>query len=149
MEFGQRVIIRFLYREGVNANDIHIRLSARFGDAAYRLRTVHRWCQYIQQGRELLYDEPQSGGPPIDLLDIKIMSQPEKNPFHSAYSLAELLSVSHTTILNHLRDSLGMQLFHLRWIPHGLSEQLCAVRVQKCQELLPLLEGIRGPSGSS
>jgi hypothetical protein len=55
-----------------------------------------------------------------------------KDPFHSAYSLVELLSVSHTTILNHLRDSLGMQLLHLRWIPHGLSEQLRAVRIQKC-----------------
>jgi hypothetical protein len=113
MGFEQRVIIRFLYREGVNTNDIPIGLSAQFRDAGYRLRTVHRWCQYIRQGRELLYDEPRSGGPPIDLLDIKIMSQPKKKPFHSAYSLAELLSVSPTTILNHLRDSLGMQLFHL------------------------------------
>jgi hypothetical protein len=78
----------------------------------------------------------------------KLCPNLKKNPFHSAYSITELLSVSHTTILNHLRDSLGMQLFHLRWLPHGLSEQLRAVRVQKCQELLPLLEGIRGSRGS-
>jgi hypothetical protein len=43
-------------------------------------------------------------------------------------------------ILNHMRDSLGMKLFHLRWIPDQLTEQLCVSGIQKCQELLPLLE---------
>jgi hypothetical protein len=33
-----------------------------------------------------------------------------------------------------------MKLFHLRWIPNQLTEQLRASRIQKCQELLPLLE---------
>jgi hypothetical protein len=35
IEFEQRVIIRFLGREVVNASDIHPRLSAQFGDGAY------------------------------------------------------------------------------------------------------------------
>jgi hypothetical protein len=42
--------------------------------------------------------------------------------------------------LNHLGDSLGMKLFHLRWIPNQLAEQLRASRIQKCQELISLLE---------
>jgi hypothetical protein len=33
-----------------------------------------------------------------------------------------------------------MQLFHLRWIPNHLTEQLRASRTQKCQELLLLRE---------
>jgi hypothetical protein len=33
-----------------------------------------------------------------------------------------------------------MKLLHLRWIPNQLTEQLRASRIQKCQELLPLLE---------
>jgi hypothetical protein len=32
-----------------------------------------------------------------------------------------------------------MELFDLRWIPNQLTEQLRASRIQKCQELLPLL----------
>jgi hypothetical protein len=90
----------------------------------------------------LLDDELQSGRPPIDFLDIQILSSLKKRPFHSAYSLAEILDVSHTTILNYLRDSLGMQLFHLRWTPNQLTEHLRANGLQKCQELLPLLEGM-------
>jgi hypothetical protein len=104
------------------------------------LQSIQRWCQYIRQGRELLDDEPRSGRPPIDFLDIQILSSLEKQPFHSAQSLVEILDVSHTTILNHLRDSLGTKLFHLRWIANQMTEQLRASRIQKCQELLPLLE---------
>jgi hypothetical protein len=92
----------------------------------------------------LLDDEPRSGRLPINFPDIQIRSSFEKHPFHSAYSLAEILDVSHTTILNQLRDSLGMNLFHLRWIPNQLTEQLRASRIQKCQELLPLLERMEG-----
>jgi hypothetical protein len=33
-----------------------------------------------------------------------------------------------------------MKLFHLRWIPNQLTEQLRASRIQKYQELLPLPE---------
>jgi hypothetical protein len=90
----------------------------------------------------LLDDEPRSVRPPIDFFDIQILSSLEKQPFHSAYSLAEILDVSHTTILNHLGDSLGMKLFHLRWIPNQLTEQPRASRIQKCQELIQLLERI-------
>jgi hypothetical protein len=35
-----------------------------------------------------------------------------------------------------------MKLFHLRWIPNQLAEQLRASRIEKCQELRPLLESI-------
>jgi hypothetical protein len=142
MELEQRIIIRFLYREHAEPQDIHARLSTQFGDAAYSLRSVQRWCQYIQQGRELLDDEPQLGRPPIDFLDVQILSSLEKQPFHTADSLREILDVSHMTILKHLRDSLGMKLFHLHWIPNQLTEQLRASRIQKCQELLPLLESM-------
>jgi transposase len=77
MEFEQRIIIRFLYREQAKPRDISARLSAQFG-AAYSLRSVQRWCRYIRQGRELLDDEPRSGRPPIDFLDIQILLSLEK-----------------------------------------------------------------------
>jgi hypothetical protein len=38
----QRVIIRFLFREGVEPHNIHTRLSAQFRDAGDTLRTVQR-----------------------------------------------------------------------------------------------------------
>jgi hypothetical protein len=140
MELEQRIIIRFRYREHAEPRDIHAQLSAQFDDTAYSLQSVQRWCQSLRQGLELLDDEPRSGRAPIDFSDLQIIFSLEKHPFHSASALAEILDVSHTTILTHLRDPLGMKLFHLLWTPDQLKEQLRASRVQKCQELLPLLE---------
>jgi hypothetical protein len=122
------------------ARDIHARLSAQFDDAACSLRNVQRWRQLNRQGCELMDDKLQSGRPLIDFLDIQILSSLEKEPFHSAYSHAEIIVVSHTAILNHLCDSLGMKLFHLRWMPNQLARQVRANRIQKTQELLQLLE---------
>jgi hypothetical protein len=42
MNFKQRVIIRFLFKEGVDANDIRMRLLAQFVDEVYSLRSVQR-----------------------------------------------------------------------------------------------------------
>jgi hypothetical protein len=81
MDFEQRVIIRFLFKESIDANDIHTRLLAQFGDEAYSLRSVQRWCKYVRQGRELMHDEPRSGRPPVDFLDIQILSNLEKTLF--------------------------------------------------------------------
>jgi hypothetical protein len=69
MELEQRIIIHFLDREHTESRDIHARLSVQFGDATYSLHSVQRWCQHIQQGRELLDDESRSGRPPIDFLN--------------------------------------------------------------------------------
>jgi hypothetical protein len=115
MDFEQRVIIRFLFKEGVDAHDIRTRLLVQFGDEAYSLQSVQRWCQYVRQGRELMHHEPQSRRPPVDLFDSQILLNLKKYPFHSAYSLAEILKMSHTMILKHLHDALGMKHFHLRW----------------------------------
>jgi hypothetical protein len=80
--------------------------------------------------------ESQSGRRPIDFHDIQILAYLEKQPLRSTYSPAEILNVSQTTLLNHLRDSLSMKLFHLRWIPRYLTQDLRATRIEKCQELL-------------
>jgi hypothetical protein len=140
MDFEQRVIIRFLFKEGVDANYIHTRLLAQFEDEASSLRSVQCWRQNVRQGRELMNDEPRSRRPPVDFLDIQILSNLEKCPFHSAYSFAEILKVSHATILKHLHEALGMKHFHLRWIPHALTEQLRAERMNKCPDRRPLPE---------
>jgi hypothetical protein len=70
MELEQRIIIRFLSREHAEPRNIHAQLSAQFGDAAYSLRSVQRWYQYIRQGSELLDDELWTGRRPIDFLEI-------------------------------------------------------------------------------
>jgi DNA-binding MurR/RpiR family transcriptional regulator len=40
--------------------------------------------------------------------DTKILWALEREPFHSARSLAEAVGVSYSTIIRHMRDSLGI-----------------------------------------
>jgi hypothetical protein len=48
--------------------------------------------------------------------------------------------VSPATVLSRLHNSLGMNNFHLRWVPHQLTDDLQQVRVVKCGGLLRALE---------
>jgi predicted transcriptional regulator len=76
-------------------------------------------------------NEHRPGTPPVVFLDIQIPSRLEQYPFHSAYSLAEILKVSPTAVVNHLRDTLGTKHVHLRWIPHELTEHLRAELIKR------------------
>jgi DNA-binding MurR/RpiR family transcriptional regulator len=42
-----------------------------------------------------------------------MLSELEKELFHAAHSLAEVVNVSSSTVIRHLQDSLGMKDFHL------------------------------------
>jgi hypothetical protein len=40
MEYGQRIIIHFLFKEGTSSNDIRSRLKAQFANASSSFRSV-------------------------------------------------------------------------------------------------------------
>jgi hypothetical protein len=93
-------------------------------------------------GREDLRNEARLGRPPMDFLDIKIITWLDKESFHSTSSLAEVLKISHSTVLHPVLDSLRMENFHLRWIPDALSQSLRESRPEQCRKLLPIGEGM-------
>jgi hypothetical protein len=124
MEYDQRIIVWFLCKERVSSEDIHARLEAQFGSAIYSERSLRRWCQYVGQRREDLHENMGASRRPIDFLDIRILALLDEQPFHSTYSIAEALGVSHSMTLSYLRESLGMKDFHLCWIPPELTVSL-------------------------
>jgi hypothetical protein len=114
MEYDQRVIIRFLWKEGIDAHEITHIFQAEFGEHAYALRTVRFWIGEVWLGRKDLHDEMRTGRSLLDDLDTKIMAILDKSPFESARSIVETISVAHSTILLHLHDSIGFRPFHLQ-----------------------------------
>jgi hypothetical protein len=108
MKYDQRVIIRFLCKERIWPEDIHARLEGHFGDPPYRDRSVRRGYQYVRQGREDLHNKVRCGRPSIDFLDIRILALLDEQPFHSAYSIAELLCVSPAANNSSIAKSAGL-----------------------------------------
>jgi hypothetical protein len=94
MEFDQRVIIRLFCQECAFAEGIHLRLDTYFGQDACSPGSVRRWRHYVRQGSENLWDKARPGEPPIDFLDVRVLSLLDKQPSRSAYSIADALGVS-------------------------------------------------------
>jgi hypothetical protein len=113
MEYDQRVIIRFLWNEGINAHEMTHRLQAQFGEHVYALRMVRFWIAEVWIGRQNLYDEIRIGRPLLDDLDAKILTILCKSPFESACSISETLGIAHSTVLLHLHDHISFRSFHL------------------------------------
>jgi hypothetical protein len=120
MEYDKRVIIRFLCKDGIPADDIHKQLEAHFGENGSSLRSGRWRCQYVLQGSEDLHDEVQSGRPTIDFLDVRILALSDEKSFYSANPIADALPGSDSAILNHLRESLGMKILGFCWIRYQL-----------------------------
>jgi hypothetical protein len=124
MNYDQRVIIRFLWNEGVDINQITAKLQAQFGEHVYKLQMVQFWIDEVQFGRQDLHDEICTAGPPLDDLDLKILAILDKPLFKSDCSISEKLYVGCAIVLEYLHVSIDFKSFHLRWVPYLLTNNL-------------------------
>jgi hypothetical protein len=63
MELEQRIIIEYLTKQGLDANQILTKLQTRFGESAYALRTVRFWIAEFRRGPEDCHDDHRSESP--------------------------------------------------------------------------------------
>jgi hypothetical protein len=124
MDYDQRMIIKFLLNERVDARNIADRLQAQFSKHAYKLRTIQFWITEVRLSRQDLHDEIRTGRLLLDDLDAKIVAILNKYPFESSRSIAETLCIAHSTVLLHLHNSVDFKSFHLHWMPHMLRHDL-------------------------
>jgi hypothetical protein len=97
----------------------------------------------VRFSRQDLHDEIRAGRPPLDDIDAKILAFLSKSPFEPARSITEGLRVSGATMLNYLHLSIGFKSFHLRWVPHLLTEDLCQKRKDSARIMLRLLHAAK------
>jgi hypothetical protein len=74
MEYWQKVIIKFLTYESVDAHENHMRLSAELGEQTYASSVIQFWGRQIQRPREDFHDEHRSGRPGPGCIETKIIS---------------------------------------------------------------------------
>jgi hypothetical protein len=77
----QRVIIKILWNEKVDARNIADRLQAQFDEHAHQLRTIRFWIAEVRIGRQDLHDEIRTRKLLLDNFDAIILSILDKSPF--------------------------------------------------------------------
>jgi hypothetical protein len=87
----------------------------------------------------------RSGRPPIDFPDIRILVSLDEQPFHSAYSIAEVPGVSHSILLSHLRESLDMK-FSFPQDPVRVNDQFATDSDRNSQRVIAGSQGSREKS---
>jgi hypothetical protein len=70
MEYEQRVIIKFLHNETIDAQSIGQTLQTQFTEDVYLFRTVQFSIGEVRRGRRDIHDENCMGRPPLDLGDM-------------------------------------------------------------------------------
>jgi hypothetical protein len=115
------------------------KLEAQFPEDAYSLRRLQFWIGEIKRRREGSHDAQQSGRRPVESFTAQIKILSEENCFISAWSIAETLQVSHSTVLKHLHEDLGFQSFYLRWVPHLPTPELKEQRRTSATEMIAVL----------
>jgi hypothetical protein len=93
----------------------------------------------VRRSQEDLHDGPRSGIPPSDCLPARSQEILNENRFESARSRADILHISHSTVLKHFHDDLHLQSFYLRWIPHTLTPEWREQRCRYAREMIPIL----------
>jgi hypothetical protein len=114
-------------------------LQAQFAEHTYQLWKVQFWITEIRPSRQDLDDKIRSGRSPLDDLDGEISAILDKAPFESTHSISERLLVAHSTVLQHLHESLGFKSFHLHWVPHLLTGNLREKRKEYARAICPFL----------
>jgi transposase len=116
----QRAVIRVFTLKGLKAKPIQAELESVYGTDACKLSMVKKWRSRFLQGRTTLFNDPRSGRPLTQDLAEAVRSMLDEKPFTSCRILCRHFRIAKTTCLRILHDELGLQQFHLHWVPHAL-----------------------------
>lgn len=124
---------------GIPATDIYKELAVAWGDDAPQYRTVAKWVALFKEGRESLDDDPRSGRPitKFTSANIDLVKQLLDEDPHATYDEIEVeTSLSHWMIHEIIHVALRMRKLTSRWIPHELTDEQRAKRVETSKFIL-------------
>lgn len=139
----QRGVIHFYSKMKVSNKDIHSHLVQVYGEDALSLKSVEYWTHEFKVGRNTIEDAARSGRPKEISYRFNIQSLVEDDPYISARQIAKTTNIPLTTALDILKNELGYNYRHLRWIPHQLTYQMKKNRATQCTQILNALRSAK------
>lgn len=139
-----RVIIYYNFRKNLSQQECIDDLISVFGNEAPSRTSVYRWYSEFQRGRDRLTDNPREGRPKTAVTqeNIEAVRKMITEDRHVTYrEIQASLGISGTPINEILHKELGVRKLISRWIPHLLTEEQKAARVNWCRQTLERFRG--------
>lgn len=136
-----RVILRFLWKKGLNARAAAKEINDVEGTGSVNERTAQNWFKRFKEGDTTLQEKPRSGRPSV--VDNEVLLEAiQHQPSSSTRALSAELGPSQSTINRHLHQ-LGLVNRRCREVPHELTPSQQKRRVEVCKELLSNPQDLR------
>jgi len=125
-----RAIFLYEFKLGRKAAETARNINKAFGKGTASERTVQRWFRKFSDGDENLEDE-EGRGRPVAVNNDNLRTMVETDPRTTIRELADGLGISHSTVLDHLKQ-LGKIKKLDKWVPHDLNENQKNRRYEIC-----------------
>jgi hypothetical protein len=90
--------------------------AAVYHGDAFDENRVQYWLHETKLYRSDLSDRPNSGRPPLEDIDARILQVLEAEPWSSVRMIAEFFKIPASTVPLHLTTSLNMKSRHFKWV---------------------------------
>lgn len=128
------VVLRHYWKKSCSAAEAAREINRIEGEGLLDERTARRWFQKFHSGDTTLERKKGSGRPSLDI-DDALQEAIDSNPAISTRDLAIECGASKDTVCRHLH-SMGKVKRSSRLVPHELTPQQSAKRVEICKNLL-------------
>ncbi|CAH1980370.1 unnamed protein product [Acanthoscelides obtectus] len=127
-----RAIIYYNFQRQLSQQECLAELLSVFGNEVPHQSTMPRWYGEFKRGRVSPSDDPRVGAPKTAVTqeNVDAVRKPIIEDRHAS------LNISKTSIPKILHEELGVRKLVSRWIPHLLTEEQKAGRVNWCQKTL-------------
>ncbi|XP_018366071.1 PREDICTED: histone-lysine N-methyltransferase SETMAR-like [Trachymyrmex cornetzi] len=129
-----RHLMLFYFRKRKNAAQTAKKICAIYGNGTVAESTVRKWFARFRSDNFDLEDRERSGRPAV-VDDDQIVTLIENNPRHTTRDIAEILHISHMSVVRHL-ETLGYVNRYDVWVPHDLTERNLMDRISVSDSLL-------------
>ena len=125
----------YCFMRGLSIREAHAEMAQVYGAETPATSTIGEWFSRFAAGRETFGDNPRSGRPALVGAADTVAAVLRDEPYASARSIATAVGLSKDTVISILKCQLGLQNFHLKWVPHQLSAEQKATRVERANFL--------------
>jgi hypothetical protein len=135
----QRASIKFCFKTGKTATETFQLIKQVYGDNALARTRVFEWYARFRDGRENVEDNERSGRPAAVRTPgmVERVRQLISTDRRMTLRMMEMeLHISRETIRKILMEDLGKRKICPRFVPHCLTDEQKALRLQACQEFV-------------